>query len=249
MGWFARVIFFDGTDWSMEQVRINKYLSAAGYCSRRAADRLVEQGRVCIDGCEAFAGCLVEEGQIVTVDGKTVIPEKEEILLAFHKPKGVVCTTGHYEGNIIDYIGYPKRIYPIGRLDKSSTGLILLTNRGEMVNPILKASQYHEKEYTVTVHRRLTEAFLEGMRTGVPVLDTVTRPCTVKQTGPRTFTIVLTQGLNRQIRRMCEYYGYRVVALQRVRIMNILLGDLPEGKYRDVTGEELRVLKHTLGMD
>ena len=229
-----------------DSVRINKYLSEAGYCSRRAADRLVEAGRVMIDGAPAVPGSRVIPGQTVTVDGQAISPEEEQILLAFHKPKGIVCTSGHYEGNIIDYIGYPKRIYPIGRLDKSSTGLILLTNRGEIVNPILKASQYHEKEYVVTVHKPLTEAFLEGMRTGVPILDTVTRPCTVTRTGRRTFTIILTQGLNRQIRRMCEYYDYRVVSLTRVRIMNILLGDLPEGRYRSVTSEEQETLMRML---
>lgn len=231
-----------------EPVRINKYLSEAGICSRRAADRLIEAGRVCIDGVPAAAGMRVLPGQTVTVDGEAVVPEEAQILLAFHKPRGIVCTSGHYEGNIIDYIGYPKRIYPIGRLDKSSTGLILLTNRGEIVNPILKASQYHEKEYTVTVHKALTDEFLEGMRSGVPILDTVTRPCTVTQTGRRTFTIILTQGLNRQIRRMCEYYDYRVVSLQRVRIMNISLGDLPEGKYRNVTPDETDTLMKLLNL-
>ena len=232
----------------MESVRINKYLSEAGVCSRRAADRLITQGRVRINGIAAQPGVRVAAGDEVTIDGKPVEKEAEQILLAFNKPKGVVCTTGHYAGNIIDYIDYPKRIYPIGRLDKNSTGLILLTNRGEIVNPILKASRYHEKEYIVRVHKDLTEAFLEGLRTGVPILDTVTRPCVVKQTTARTFTIILTQGLNRQIRRMCEYYDYRVVSLQRVRIMNITLGDLPEGKYRNVTPGEQETLMRMLGL-
>ena len=230
----------------MDGVRINKYLSEAGVCSRRAADRLIEQGRVRINGVPAVPGSRVADCDTVTVDGKAAKKEEERILLAFHKPKGIVCTSGHYEGNIIDYIDYPKRIYPIGRLDKNSTGLILLTNCGEIVNPILKASQYHEKEYIVRVNKDLTPAFLEGLRTGVPILDTVTRPCIVKQTGPRTFTIILTQGLNRQIRRMCEYYDYRVVSLVRVRIMNILLGDLPEGEYRHVTKEERETMQRML---
>jgi 23S rRNA pseudouridine2604 synthase len=227
-------------------VRINKYLSEAGYCSRRQADQLVEEGRVEIDGEVALMGQKILPGQRVSVDGQDIEKEEEKILIAFNKPKGIVCTTGHYKDNIIEYIHYPKRIYPIGRLDKDSTGLILLTNQGEIVNRILKASNYHEKEYVVTVNKDLTREFLDGMANGVPILDTVTRKCKVKATGRRTFRIVLTQGLNRQIRRMCEYFDYRVVKLNRVRIMNIELGDLEIGKYRDLTEEEIRKLESML---
>ncbi len=229
-----------------EGVRINKYLSEAGYCSRRQADQLVEEGRVEIDGKIALMGEKILPGQTVCVDGVQIEKEEEKILIAFHKPKGIVCTTGHYKDNIIEYIGYPKRIYPIGRLDKDSTGLILLTNQGEIVNRILKASNYHEKEYEVRVNKDLTRAFLDGMANGVPILDTVTRKCKIKATGRRSFRIILTQGLNRQIRRMCEYFDYRVVSLKRIRIMNIELGDLEVGKYRDLTDEERRKLESLL---
>jgi 23S rRNA pseudouridine2604 synthase len=229
-----------------EGVRINKYLSEAGYCSRRQADQLVEAGRVEIDGKTALMGEKILPGQTVSVDGEKIEKEEEKILIAFHKPKGIVCTTGHYKDNIIEYIGYPKRIYPIGRLDKDSTGLILLTNQGEIVNRILKASNYHEKEYEVTVNKDLTRAFLDGMANGVPILDTVTRKCKIKACGRRSFRIILTQGLNRQIRRMCEYFDYRVVSLKRIRIMNIELGDLELGKYRDLTEEERRKLESLL---
>lgn len=229
-----------------EGVRINKFLSEAGYCSRRQADRLVEEGRVEIDGKVALMGEKILPGQRVLVDGKEIEKEEEKILIAFHKPKGIVCTTGHYKDNIIDYIGYSKRIYPIGRLDKDSTGLILLTNRGEIVNRILKASNYHEKEYLVTVNKDLTRDFLDGMAEGVPILDTVTRKCKIKACGRRSFRIILTQGLNRQIRRMCDYFDYRVVSLKRVRIMNIELGNLEVGKYRNLTDEEIRELEKLL---
>ena len=229
-----------------EEIRINKFLSEAGVCSRRKADALVEAGRVTADGHVLTMGEKIRPDQVICVDGKEVKPEEERILIAFHKPLGVVCTSGHYEGNIIDYINYPKRIYPIGRLDKNSTGLILLTNQGELVNQILKASEYHEKEYEVTVDKDIDRAFIDGMSGGVPILDTVTRKCYVKATGRRSFTIILTQGLNRQIRRMCEYFGYRVRSLKRVRIMNIELGDLPLGEYRDVTQAEYQELTRQL---
>lgn len=232
-----------------EGIRINKFISQSGYCSRRQADRLLDEKRITIDGKIAEQGQKVMSGQVVCVDGKQLTKEEEQILIAFHKPKGIVCTTGHYKDNIIDYIGYPKRIYPIGRLDKDSTGLILLTNRGEIVNSLLKASNYHEKEYEVTVNHDLTAEFLRNMRNGVPILDTVTRKCEVKATGRRSFRIVLTQGLNRQIRRMCEALGYRVVALKRVRIMNIKLQDLAEGTYRELTEEEHRKLMQDLHID
>ncbi|MCR4843165.1 MAG: pseudouridine synthase [Eubacterium sp.] len=229
-----------------ELIRINKYLSAAGFCSRRKADSLIEAGRVTVDGQTAEAGMKISPGAVVAVDGVPVKEEEEEILIAFNKPRGIVTTCGHYKDNIIDYINYPKRIYPIGRLDKDSTGLILLTNRGDLVNGILKSVNYHEKEYVVKVNKDIDREFIEKMSSGVPILDTVTRKCKVTAMGKRKFSIILTQGLNRQIRRMCEYLGYRVVSLERIRIMNIELGDLPEGRYRDVTPEESRVLMEAL---
>lgn len=231
-----------------EMIRINKFLSEAGVCSRRGADRLVEEGRVLIDGEIAVLGAQVLPGQKVIVDGKMIRREDDKILLAFHKPKGVVCTAEKREkNNIIDYINYPKRIYPVGRLDKDSEGLILLTNDGELGNEILKARNCHEKEYEVTVNRPVTEDFLRGMAGGVPILDTMTRKCRVEKLERKKFRIVLTQGLNRQIRRMCEYFGYRVVKLVRVRIMNIELGNLPAGTYRELTNQEWEELLLALG--
>lgn len=233
-----------------ESIRINKFLSEAGICSRRGADRMVEDGRVTINGVVAQLGDRIQPGQKVCVDGKPVSREDEKILLAYHKPKGIVCTSAKKEkNNIIDYLNYPKRIYPIGRLDKDSEGLLLLTNDGELANEIMKARNYHEKEYEVTVSRPVTETFLRGMAGGVPILDTMTRKCQVEQTGKRSFRIVLTQGLNRQIRRMCEYFGYRVTKLVRVRIMNIYLGDLPVGKYRELTEKEWAELSAALKKD
>lgn len=233
-----------------EDIRINKFLSEAGVCSRRGADRLIEEGRVCIDGRKAALGDHVLLGQKITVDGKVISREEEKILLAFHKPKGIVCTAEKREkNNIIDYLNYPKRIYPVGRLDKDSEGLILLTNDGELGNAILKARNWHEKEYIVTVNRPVTEEFLRGMAGGVPILDTMTRKCLVEKLDKRKFRIVLTQGLNRQIRRMCEYFGYRVVRLIRVRIMNITLGDLPVGSYRELTEKEWKELLAALQKD
>lgn len=231
-----------------EMIRINKFLSEAGVCSRRGADRLVEEGRVLIDGEIAVLGAQVLPGQKVIVDGKMIRREDDKILLAFHKPKGVVCTAEKREkNNIIDYINYPKRIYPVGRLDKDSEGLILLTNDGELGNEILKARNCHEKEYEVTVNRPVTEDFLRGMAGGVPILGTMTRKCRVEKLERKKFRIVLTQGLNRQIRRMCEYFGYRVVKLVRVRIMNIELGNLPAGTYRELTNQEWEELLLALG--
>lgn len=233
-----------------ESIRINKFLSEAGICSRRGADRMVEDGRVTINGTVAQLGDRIQPGQKVCVDGKPVSREDERILLAYHKPKGIVCTSAKKEkNNIIDYLNYPKRIYPIGRLDKDSEGLLMLTNDGELANEIMKARNYHEKEYEVTVSRPVTETFLRGMAGGVPILDTMTRKCQVEQTGKRSFRIVLTQGLNRQIRRMCEYFGYRVTKLVRVRIMNIYLGDLPVGKYRELTEKEWAELSAALKKD
>lgn len=226
-----------------EGIRINKYLSEAGVCSRREADRRLEAGEVTINGRTALKGERVQPQDQVSFCGKPVKKEEEPIFLILNKPKGIVCTTEKKEpDNVIDFLHYPKRIYPIGRLDKDSEGLLLLTNEGRLVNEILRARNYHEKEYLVKVNRPVTDAFLKGMGGGVPILDTVTRKCKVEQTGMHDFRIILTQGLNRQIRRMCEYFDYRVVSLKRVRIMNICLGDLKTGKYRRVTEQERRGL-------
>ena len=234
----------------MEQqqgTRINKFLSEAGVCSRREADRALEAGQIRIGDRVAVLGDRVGKHDIVYYKGKPVRREETRILIAFHKPRGVVCTTSKKEGvNIVDYIGYPKRIFPVGRLDKDSTGLILLTNDGDIVNKMMRSGNCHEKEYVVTVNRMVTDAFVMQMSNGVPILDTVTRPCDVWQTGSNEFHIVLTQGLNRQIRRMCEALGYRVRTLKRVRIMNIFLGNLKEGAYRDVTDKEWRELQRLL---
>ncbi len=228
-------------------IRINKYLSEAGICSRRQADRALEAGEILINGRAAQLGDRVYESDLVTYRGKTVCKEEDKILIAFNKPRGIVCTTSKKEGvNIVDYIGYPKRIYPIGRLDKDSTGLILLTNDGDIVNRLMRAGNYHEKEYIVTVDKKITRDFIMHMSSGVAILDTVTRPCKVKQTGEKEFHIILTQGLNRQIRRMCEVLGYRVRTLKRIRILHICLGDLPEGTYRSLTREENETLKEML---
>ena len=232
-----------------EGIRINKYLSEAGVCSRREADRALEAGQIRIGDRVAALGDRVTSGDVVYYRGKPVKKETERILIAFHKPRGVVCTTSKKEGvNIVDYIGYPKRIYPVGRLDKDSTGLILLTNDGDIVNKMMRAGNRHEKEYVVTLDREITNDFIMQMSNGVPILDTVTRPCKVRQSGAREFHIILTQGLNRQIRRMCEACGYRVKALKRIRVMNILLGDLKPGEWREVTGGELEQLQRDTGM-
>ncbi|MGN0482792.1 MAG: 23S rRNA pseudouridine(2604) synthase RluF [Lachnospiraceae bacterium] len=228
-------------------IRINKYLSESGVCSRREADRWVLEGNVTIDGKTAEIGDRVLPGQKVEYFGKPVVPETQRVLLVFNKPKGIVCTAEKREkNNVIDFLKYPIRIYPIGRLDKESSGLLLLTNDGELVNKIMRAGNMHEKEYLVRVNKPVTDSFLHGMANGVPILDTMTRKCRVEKTGKFTFRIVLTQGLNRQIRRMCEYFGYRVKDLQRVRIMNICLEDLELGTYRDVTEEEWQILNEML---
>lgn len=224
------------------EVRINKYLSAAGFCSRREADRLVEAGRVSIDGRVAGMGDKVSDGQKVQVDNKDISVEEEKILLAFNKPAGIVCTTTDSQGanNIVDYIGYNKRIYPMGRLDKDSHGLILMTNNGEIMDKILRSANGHEKEYIVEVNKDIDDEFVKNMSNGVYLeeLERTTLPCRVYKDGKRKFRIILTQGLNRQIRRMCDNLGYRVVDLKRIRIMNIVLGDLKEGSYRNVTDKE-----------
>ena len=231
-----------------KQTRINKYLSEIGYCSRRAADKLIEQGRVTINGEIPEMGTKISPGDEVRVNGKPVGGKsKKRVYLAFNKPIGIVCTTDTRveKDNIIDYIDYPVRIFPIGRLDKASEGLILLTNDGDIVNRVLRSKNNNEKEYIVTVDRLVNPDFVERMRNGVPILDRITKKCEVEKLSNHTFRIVLTQGLNRQIRRMCEYLGYEVTALKRVRIMNILL-DVPVGKYRDLTSQELENLEKLL---
>lgn len=231
-----------------KSVRINKFLSEVGYCSRRAADKLIEQGRITINGVVPEMGTKVLPGDDVAVDGKSIVQkDKKHVYIAFNKPIGIVCTTdGRVEkDNIIDFINYPTRIFPIGRLDKPSEGLILLTDDGDIVNKILRARNNHEKEYIVSVHKPVTASFIEGMSNGVPILDTVTRNCEVEQISRYEFRIVLTQGLNRQIRRMCEYFDYEVVRLKRIRIMNIEL-DMPEGEYRDLTPAELTELNRLI---
>ncbi|WP_312398211.1 23S rRNA pseudouridine(2604) synthase RluF [Chryseobacterium sp.] len=232
----------------MEKTRINKYLSEVGYCSRRAADKLLEEGRIKINGQIPELGTKVSDEDVVEVDGKPIRePQEKHVYIAFNKPVGIVCTTDskREKNNIVDYINHPKRIFPIGRLDKPSEGLILLTSDGDIVNKILRAKNNHEKEYLVRVDKPITPKFLDKMRNGVPILDTVTRKCEVEKIDEMNFRIVLTQGLNRQIRRMCEHLGYDVKKLKRVRIMNIKL-DLPIGKWRDLTENEFSVLNKSL---
>lgn len=231
-----------------KSTRINKYLSEIGYCSRRAADELILQKRVTINGSVPEMGTKIVVGDVVKVDGKPVsVPKEKHVYIAFNKPLGIVCTTDTKveKNNIIDYIKYPKRIFPIGRLDKPSEGLILLTSDGDIVNKILRARNNHEKEYIVSVNKPLTEEFLRKMRNGVPILDTVTRKCKVEQLDRNRFKIVLTQGLNRQIRRMCDYLEYKVVKLKRVRIMNIAL-DLPVGKWRYLSDLEMNEINRLI---
>lgn len=226
----------------MKETRINKYLSEVGYCSRRAADKLIDQGRITINGKIPEMGTKITELDEVRVDGKLISESNEKLVyIAFNKPIGIVCTTDtkREKNNIIDYINYPSRIFPIGRLDRPSEGLIFLTNDGDIVNKILRARNNHEKEYIVKVNKPITPEFIKRMGNGIPILDTVTRKCVVEQIGEKRFRIVLTQGLNRQIRRMCEYLDYRVTKLKRVRIMNISL-DVPVGKWRDLTTKELK---------
>lgn len=228
-------------------MRLNKYLSDAGVCSRREADRLIEQGRVTVDGKLPVPGMQVEDFNEIRVDGKRIEREEKKVLLVFNKPEGIECTASpKVKKNVISYINYPIRVYYAGRLDKDSEGLLLLTNQGELVNQIMKAGSYHEKEYQVTVDQPITEEFLQKMRNGVPILGTVTRRCKVKYENEKTFRITLTQGLNRQIRRMCNYLGYEVVKLKRIRIMNIELKDLPVGSYREAKENELAELKRQL---
>lgn len=229
-----------------QPVRLNKYLSEAGICSRREADRLIEAGKVLVDGVPAKAGQKVLPTQNVTVEGAKAAREKEMILLAVNKPRGIVCSSKN-QGNdttIEEFLHYPKRVYSVGRLDKDSEGLILMTNNGELLNKMMRAGNYHEKEYEVEVDRPISDNFVKKMASGVYLseLDVTTRPCQVEKMGRKKIRIVLTQGLNRQIRRMCQAFGYRVTKLKRVRIMNISLGNLPLGAYRKVTDEEMETL-------
>lgn len=229
-------------------VRINKYLSEIGYCSRRSADQLIQEGRVTVNNCIPEIGTKIQPSDIVCVDGIQVKQNsKSRVLIAFHKPAGIVCTTDQKRepNNVIDFINFPTRIFPIGRLDKPSTGLLLLTDDGDIVNKILRSRNNHEKEYVVTVDKAITRNFLNKMGQGVPILDTITKPCKLSVIDDRTFQIILTQGLNRQIRRMCEYFGYNVLELKRIRIMNIQL-DIPEGKWRELTIEETKSLENLI---
>lgn len=228
-------------------IRINKYLSETGFCSRREADKLIDEGRITVNGKVPEMGTKVTLDDEIRVDGKLVREKKEKrIYLAFHKPVGIECTTNlNVRNNIVDYINYPERIFPIGRLDKASEGLIFMTNDGDIVNKILRARNNHEKEYVVTVNKPITDRFIQRMGNGVPILDTVTRKCHVEQISATIFKIILTQGLNRQIRRMCEYLGYEVTALKRIRIINISL-DVAVGRYRELTSDEIKQLNELI---
>ncbi len=232
----------------MEPVRLNKYLSELGFCSRREADKLLEQGRITVNGQQPEMGFKVTEKDVILVDGVPVKkPDSDHVYIVLNKPVGIVCTTDtkREKNNIVDFVKHPKRIFPIGRLDKPSEGLILLTSDGDIVNKILRAKNNHEKEYIVRVDKPITAQFLKKMGGGLPILGTMTNKCEVEQIDTLTFRIILTQGLNRQIRRMCEYLGYEVKKLKRIRIMNIHL-DVPVGKWRDVTEAEMTELLHLL---
>jgi 23S rRNA pseudouridine2604 synthase len=224
-------------------LRLNKYISETGLCSRREADARIEAGRVTINGVVATLGTQVAAGDVVCVDGKPVGGQERHVYIALNKPVGITSTVEpHVAGNLLEVVKYPQRIFPIGRLDKDSEGLLLLTNNGDIVNEILRSENEHEKEYVVTVDRPVTEIFLNGMASGVRILGTVTKPCKVRRIGAATFRIILTQGLNRQIRRMCSFFGYKVLKLQRVRIINLELGDLKPGQWRQLAAEEVRGL-------
>ena len=227
--------------------RLNKYISETGFCSRREADKLIEQGRVTLNGKKPEMGTKVMPGDTVSVDNKPLTAKKPPVYIALHKPVGITCTTErHVPGNIIDFVRHPERIFPIGRLDKPSEGLIFLTSDGDIVNKILRAGNNHEKEYVVTVDKPITDGFLKKMASGVHILDTVTKPCQVTRESATRFRIVLTQGLNRQIRRMCEALGYEVTRLVRVRIMNISLDGLPVGEWRSLTTQEMATINSLL---
>ena len=224
-------------------VRLNKYLSEAGICSRREADRIIQEGRVTVDGKRGELGMQVLPSSLVKIGKKVIRKQEELVLLAVNKPAGIVCTEEKRERHsIVRFLKYPIRITYVGRLDKESEGLLLMTNNGDIINKMMRAGNYHDKEYKVVVDKPVTEAFIKGMSAGVPILDTVTRPCQVTKEGKYTFTIILTQGLNRQIRRMCEHFGYQVKKLKRTRIMNIELGNLKPGEYRKVSKREMEAL-------
>lgn len=228
--------------------RLNKFVADSGYCSRREADRLIAEGRVQVDGRPGALGDRVLPGMRVTVDGQSLSGRGEKVYIALNKPAGIVCTTDPREPmNVVDYLDYPIRIFPVGRLDKDSEGLLLMTSDGEIINRILRAAGGHEKEYEVEIDRPVTKEFVEKMSAGVPILDTVTLPCRVRRTGEKSFNIILVQGLNRQIRRMCEALGCNVVRLRRIRIMNIRLGSMRPGQWRELSEEELSGLMERLG--
>lgn len=230
-----------------DSVRINKSISDSGFCSRREADTIIEKGRVTINGEKSTHGDRVMPGDEVRVDGKLITENENLVYIMLNKPVGITCTTDtRFDDNVVDFIKHPERIFPVGRLDKPSEGLLLLTNEGDIVNKILRAGNAHEKEYIVKVDRHVTDEFIKRMGAGIPILDTVTKRCKVERISRFEFRIFLVQGLNRQIRRMCEYLGYEVVALQRIRIMNLELGDLPVGEWRDLTPEELKALKDSV---
>ena len=231
-----------------QEKRLNKFVADSGYCSRREADRLIAEGRVQVDGRPGVLGDRVLPGIRVTVDGQSLSGRGERVYIALNKPAGIVCTTDPREPmNVVDYLDYPIRIFPVGRLDKDSEGLLLMTSDGEIINRILRAAGGHEKEYEVEIDRPVTKEFVEKMSAGVPILDTVTLPCRVRRTGERSFNIILVQGPNRQIRRMCEALGCNVVRLRRIRIMNIRLGAMRPGQWRELSEEELSGLMGQLG--
>lgn len=230
-----------------DSTRLNKAISDSGYCSRRQADTLIEKGRVTVNGVKSGLGDRAMPNDEICVDGKTIKENPNLVYIMLNKPVGITCTTDlRFDDNVIDFIKHPERIFPIGRLDKPSEGLLLLTNEGDIVNKILRAGNKHEKEYIVKVDRPVTDTFIEKMGAGVPILDTLTKRCKVERVSRFVFKITLVQGLNRQIRRMCEYLSYEVVALQRTRIMNLEIGDLPVGEWRDLTENELKTLKDSV---
>ena len=230
-----------------EEIRLNKYMSETGICSRREADRYIESGRVTVDGVKAIPGIKVSKGQVVKLDGKSISKEEEMIYIALNKPVGITCTTDrNIKGNIVDVVNHEKRIFHIGRLDKDSEGLILLTNDGDIVNKILRAGNNHDKEYIVTVNKPINDEFIKRMGNGIKILGKITKKCLVNKEGEKTFRIILTEGMNRQIRRMCEALGYKVTKLKRIRIMNIKLGKLKIGEWRNLTNEELKGLNELI---
>ncbi|MDB4090932.1 pseudouridine synthase [Crocinitomicaceae bacterium] len=231
----------------METKRLNKAIAETGYCSRRAADKLIEEGIVMVNNKKVGLGVQVSSSDIISVNGKVITKVEEQIYLVFNKPTGITCTTDlDIQGNIISFLDYPKRIFPIGRLDKPSEGLIFLTNDGDIVNKILRSRNNHEKEYVVGVNKKVTDWFLKKMSSGLPILETTTKKCTVEKIDDYSFRIILTQGLNRQIRRMCEYLDFEVRTLKRIRIMNVELGSLKKGKYRRFTAQEFSDLQELI---